>query len=246
MKKFLTAQWKDLILASYEIDPSLLADRIPAGTELDLYDGKCYVSLVGFLFADTRVMEFLIPNHINFEEVNLRFYVKRQAGDETRRGVVFIKEIVPRAAIAAVARIFYGEPYERWDMSSTREAALVRYKWSHGESDNSLAVRHGELRGKAEEGSLDAFITEHFWGYTRRGDDRTDEYRVEHPEWDLYKVLDHRADVDFGTVYGKEFAHLAVTRPRSVILAEGSEVSVYRGRSVELESDEAAEEGDAN
>ena len=104
MKKFLTAQWRDLLMVNYEVDPSLLADRVPLGTTLDLFEGKCFVSLVGFMFLDTRVMDFLIPFHVNFEEVNLRFYVKRETRTEIRRGVVFIKEIVPRGAIAWVAR----------------------------------------------------------------------------------------------------------------------------------------------
>ena len=103
MKKFLTAKWHDLIMVNYEVDPKLLEPRVPLGTELDLQDGKCFVSLVGFMFLDTRVMEFLVPFHVNFEEVNLRFYVKRETEDELRRGVVFIKEIVPKSAIAAVA-----------------------------------------------------------------------------------------------------------------------------------------------
>src|SRR6478752_5561862 len=112
MRKFLTARWQDLIMANYEVDPSLLASRVPAGTELDLEDGKCFVSLVGFMFLDTRVLGIPIPFHVNFEEVNLRFYVKREVEGEVRRGVCFIKEIVPRWAIATAARVLYGEPYE--------------------------------------------------------------------------------------------------------------------------------------
>src|SRR6478735_9893003 len=110
MRKFLTAEWRDLVMANYEIDPSMLADRVPRGTELDLHEGRCFVSLVGFMFLETRVMGFPVPFHTNFEEVNLRFYVKRKTEDEVRRGVVFIKEIVPRYAISTVARVMYGEP----------------------------------------------------------------------------------------------------------------------------------------
>src|SRR5678815_3083384 len=113
MRKFLTAKWHDLIMANYEVDSAVLVPLVPRGTELDLFDGRCFVSLVGFMFLDTRVFDFLIPFHVNFEEVNLRFYVKRETDNEVRRGVVFIKEIVPRAAIATVARVVYGEPYER-------------------------------------------------------------------------------------------------------------------------------------
>src|SRR3954451_3088626 len=120
MQKFLTARWQDLIMANYEVDSSVLAARVPAGTELDLHDGRCFVSLVGFMFLDTRVLGLPVPFHINFEEVNLRFYVRRQADGEVRRAVCFVKEIVPRYAIATVARVLYGEPYECWSMAHER------------------------------------------------------------------------------------------------------------------------------
>src|SRR5215204_299765 len=129
MRKFLTAEWRDLIMANYEVDPAALAARVPAGTELDLHEGKCFVSLVGFMFLNTRVMDFLIPFHTNFEEVNMRFYVRRETEGELRRGVVFVKEIVPRYAIAKIARTLYGEPYERWRMSHTRDGDDVEYGW---------------------------------------------------------------------------------------------------------------------
>src|SRR6476469_3486045 len=137
MKRFLTARWQDLIMANYEIDPELLSGRVPPGTELDLEDGKCFVSLVGFMFLETRVLGIPIPFHVNFEEVNLRFYVKREAEGETRRGVCFIKEIVPRWAIATVARVLYGEPYECRKMENHRDAAHVEYCWSGENARNS-------------------------------------------------------------------------------------------------------------
>ena len=146
MKKFLTAKWHDLIMANYEVEPELLAPRLPGGTEIDLYDGKCFVSLVGFMFVDTRVMDFLIPFHVNFEEVNLRFYVRRETDGEVRRGVVFIKEIVPRAAIAAVARRVYGEPYERWAMSNFRDDEYVAVQL---EQRRMLQIRSASNAAKA-------------------------------------------------------------------------------------------------
>src|SRR4029079_1533831 len=127
MRRFLTAKWNDLIMANYEVDPALLGPRLPAGTTLDLHEGRCFVSLVGFMFLDTRVLGFPVPFHVNFEEVNLRFYLKRELETEIRRGVVFIKEIVPRFAIATVARVMYGEPYECWSMSNRRDEREVMY-----------------------------------------------------------------------------------------------------------------------
>ena len=234
MKRFLTAKWHDLIMANYEVEPSVLVDRLPVGTELDLHEGKCFVSLVGFMFLDTRVMDFLVPGHINFEEVNLRFYVRRGTEGEVRRGVVFVKEIVPKTAIAAVARIMYGEPYERWEMSNFRDEHFVRYTWEHANCSNTISVERGPILGVPTKGSHEEFIIEHYWGYTKRGEDRTDEYKVEHPKWQLSEAGNPHIAVDCGTTYGKEFAFLSDAKPHSVLLAAGSDISVYKGEKIEI------------
>ena len=234
MKKFLTARWQDLIMANYAVDPSLLASRVPSGTELDLQEGKCFVSLVGFMFLETRVLGVPIPFHVNFEEVNLRYYVKRETEGETRRAVCFIKEIVPRFAIATVARVVYGEPYECWTMSHDRTETLVAYDWSKGGSRNRLSVETGESLGVPASGSHGEFIIEHYWGYTSRGDGRVDEYKVEHPKWELFSTKNEQLDVDFGRTYGDEFAFLADEKPYSILLAKGSEIAVYKGKPISL------------
>ena len=229
MRKFLRARWQDLIMANYEVEPSLLSGRVPHGTELDLQDGKCFVSLVGFMFLDTRVLGLPIPFHINFEEVNLRYYVKRETHDETRRAVCFVKEIVPRYAIATVARVVYGEPYECWKMGHTRDENTVSYNWSKGGLQNRLSVEIDESVGVPAIGSHGEFIIEHYWGYTSRSENRVDEYKVEHPKWELFSVKNEMIDVDFGQTYGVEFAFLTGAKPYSVLLAKGSEVAVYQG-----------------
>lgn len=221
-------------MANYEVDPSLLAGRLPAGTDLDLSDGKCFVSLVGFMFLDTRVLGLPIPFHVNFEEVNLRFYNKRELPGETRRAVCFVKEIVPRYAIATVARVLYGEPYECWQMDHERTETTVSYGWSKGGKKNRLSVEIDESVGVPGEGSHGEFIIEHYWGYTTRSGGRVDEYKVEHPKWELFSVKNEVIDVDFGVTYGPEFAFLAGEKPYSVLLAKGSEVSVYKGARINV------------
>lgn len=234
MQKFLTARWQDLIMANYEVDPSLLLSRIPLGTNMDLHDGKCFVSLVGFMFLDTRVLGVPIPFHVNFEEVNLRFYNKREVDGETRRAVCFVKEIVPRFAIATVARVVYGEPYECWEMGHERTETTVSYDWSKGGHRNRLSVEIDESVGVPAEGSHGEFIIEHYWGYTSRGGGRVDEYKVEHPKWELFSVKNEIIDVDFSATYGEDFAFLRGQRPDSIFLAKGSEVSVYKGARIHV------------
>jgi uncharacterized protein YqjF (DUF2071 family) len=234
MRKFLTAEWRDLIMANYEVDPALLADRVPHGTELDLNEGRCFVSLVGFMFLNTRVLGIPVPYHVNFEEVNLRFYVKREVQDEVRRGVCFVKEIVPRYAIAFVARTLYGEPYERWRMGNERSDLRVEYSWARSEVDCSLSCRLGANLGVPAADSHGGFVIEHYWGYTRRSQTRTDEYKVEHPKWELREVVLDRSeiDVDFGRVYGRDFGLLTDAKPYSMLFANGSQIAVYKGSPV--------------
>lgn len=221
-------------MVNYEVAPELLENRVPKGTSLDFHNGKLFVSLVGFMFLNTRVLGVSVPFHINFEEVNLRFYVKRETGTETRRGVCFVKEIVPRIAIATVAKVFYGEPYERWKMSHARTEKEVGYTWQKGDCVNQIKVEIDKNLGVPAENSHGEFIIEHYWGYTKRGRNRTDEYKVEHPKWELFEVRNVLVNVDFGKIYGDEFAFLNETEPTSVLLAKGSSIAVYKGFKIDV------------
>jgi uncharacterized protein YqjF (DUF2071 family) len=226
---FLTAEWRHLAMLNYEIDPAILTPFVPAGTELDSWSGKTFVSLVGFQFINTRVRGIPIPFHRNFEEVNLRFYVRHKADDGWRRGVVFIKEIVPRAAIAFIARKFYNEPYIALPMAHRIDSVSVEFSWRFNGRSNSLKViiRGGPRESRA--GSEAEFITEHYWGYTARRNGSTLEYRVEHPRWRVWDVQEAAMDCDVADLYGNQFVAGLSGKPSSVFLAEGSAVSVSKG-----------------
>jgi len=234
MSAFLTAEWNNIAMLNYAIEGSILAPFVPAGTELDTWNGTHYISIVGFLFANTRVSGYAIPLHRNFEEVNLRFYVRRKTDAGWKRGVVFIKEIVPRSMIALVAQYFYNEPYIGLPMShriQTQTGALqsVRYNWRFDGRQNSLAV---VVRGGLQPlmaGSEAEYITEHYWGYNRQKDGSTLEYQVEHPRWRYYDVAEASLQCDVGGLYGAQFQASMSRTPVSVFLAEGSAVIVHRG-----------------
>ncbi|NNE97811.1 MAG: DUF2071 domain-containing protein [Pyrinomonadaceae bacterium] len=234
MNKFLTARWEDLVMLNYEVKPILLQEFVPNGTSIDFYNGKCYASLVAFKFLDTKVLGLSVPFHTDFEEVNLRFYVARETKDEVRRGVVFVKEIVPKAAITFVARTMYGEPYETWEMSHEEDGNQLTYKWSDRSCENRIHVEGGENLGVPDEGSHAEFIIEHYWGYTKRGPNRTDEYKVEHPKWELIEIDYAEIEVDFANTYGKRFDFLSRSEPDSMLLAKGSEISVYKGEKLRI------------
>ncbi len=222
-------------MANYAFDSERLKPYLPHKTELDLRNGVCYVSLIGFMFMDTKVKGFKIPFHTNFEEVNLRFYVRFYDNGLWKRGAVFIKEIVPKSALTWVANTVYKEKYETMPMSHTWRQAdgqqLVQYNWKKTQW-NSLQVRTGLGLKEIQASSEEEFITEHYWGYTRINDQTTSEYGVEHPRWQVYETLDYTIDVNFADIYGPQFATLQDLKPQSVFLAEGSAIQVKEGRRI--------------
>lgn len=227
---FLTAEWRKLAIFNYDVDPRLLEKYLPNGTELDIWNGRCYVSLIGFVFKETRLKGIKMPFHNSFEEVNLRFYVKVNSNGVWKRGVVFIKEFVPRFMLAFVANVFYNENYQKVKMehtwSVTAYSTDVVYKWYNKGTQQSISVSASKEPSTIEEDSEIQFITEHYWGYARNGSKKTNEYEVKHPKWMHYKVENFKVDVDFAMNYGESFRFLNEKDPTSVILVEGSEVSV--------------------
>jgi uncharacterized protein YqjF (DUF2071 family) len=236
VKVFLEAEWRKLIMVNYAIDPKVLENYLPANTELDIWKGKCYVSLIGFMFLNTRVKGIKFPFHVNFEEVNLRFYVKRNIeGEMSRRGVVFIREIVPKPILSFIANKLYKEHYVSMPMQhewkQVEDAWKIAYKWKK-EKWYSCEVQVSNELQPILEGSEEEFITEHYWGYSKLSENKTLEYRVNHPRWEIYPVNSYSIEVDFKALYGQDFELLNHQLPDSVFLAEGSEIQVFNYRNI--------------
>jgi uncharacterized protein len=227
---FLTARWEQLIMANYALPPAVLEPYLPKGVEVDLRDGMAWASLVGFLFRRTRIFGLPVPLLGNFEEINLRLYVKRREGNETRRGVVFVNETVPYRAVAWMANLLYKEHYMAVPTRHRIEAGPlsdhIRYEWKTGRDWNHLAVQAGRNTAAMPPDSMEAFIFEHYYGYTRIDAERSEEYEVQHPSWEVRPVLDYSIACDFGRMYGPDFAFLGDAKPHSVFLAAGSDVRV--------------------
>jgi uncharacterized protein YqjF (DUF2071 family) len=230
---FLSGEWKKLVMINYAIDSSILAKYLPSHTQIDRWHGTCFLSLVGFMFQNTKLLGIKVPFHMNFEEVNLRFYVRYLDGETWKRGVVFIKEIVPKPALSWVANTIFKEHYVTLPMRHTwREESgvlTVRYQWKM-RNWHSFSVKTSNVLHPIGVGTEAEFITEHYWGYTKLSETSTSEYGVEHPRWEVYETSDYSIDVDFDDVYGETFAFLNKEKPRSVFLAGGSEIIVKQGR----------------
>jgi uncharacterized protein YqjF (DUF2071 family) len=224
-------------MQSYDVDADALAPLVPAGTALDLWRGRALVSVVGFRFLDTRVLGVAIPWHRDFDEVNLRFYVRRDVpGSETRHGVVFVGELVSRLAVALLARLAYNEPYRAVTMRSATPRGAdeapgrLAYEWRIGGDGEGLAATAVGAPAAPEPGSQAAFITQHHWGYTRQRDGGTVEYEVVHPPWRVWTAGGPTLTMDVARLYGPAFAPALARAPVSALVADGSPVSVYAPR----------------
>ena len=234
---FLTAEWRKLAFANFIIDKNVLKDYIPYGTELDLWKGNCYISVVGMMFKNTKILGVKIPYHVNFEEVNLRFYVRKFEHGRWRRGVVFIKEIVPKSAISFVAKNLYNENYETMKMSHTwkekNHKFYVEYCWGKSNTENMMSMTTDNNLKEIEDNTETEFILENYLGFAKVNDQKTHQYTVKHPRWKIYNVEDYNLNVNFGSIYGKPFDFLSKVKPHSVILVEGSEVAIESKKTLQ-------------
>ncbi len=229
-KSFLSAHWENLIMANYEVDSCVLRPYLPKGVELDFYNSKTYVSLVGFMFKQTRLFNIPIPFFGTFEEINLRFYVKRIEGATIKRGVVFIGETVPFKPVAWLANRLYKEHYmaipTKNTIGITDKSKFIKYQWKINKVWNHILANAVKQKEEMAPGSVEEFIFEHYYGYTKIDNQLSQEYRVNHPKWLLNKVTDYSIQCDFISMYGSDFAFLNNCQPDSVLVAEGSPVSV--------------------
>jgi uncharacterized protein len=231
MAVFLKANWEHIIMANYEIEPEILFPYLPKGVALDLYEGKAYISLVGFMFKNTKLFNIPIPFLGTFEEINLRFYVVRKEPDgKTKRGVVFINETIPYKTVAWMANKLYKEHYTvvptKHKIRTTATNQKIKFQWLLNKKWNSIYVEAETTSEAMKENSLQKFIYEHYYGYTKIDAFKTEEYQLQHPSWNVHNIVNYNIDCDFEAMYGKAFSILNSTKPEAVFIAEGSSVAV--------------------
>ncbi len=227
---FLKANWENLIMANYIVSPSVLLPFLPKGVEIDTYNGDAYVSLVGFMFKNTRLFKVPIPYFGSFEEINLRFYVIRKEGNEWKRGVVFVNETIPYQPVAWMANWLYKEHYisiptkHKWTIKEKTKEII--YDWKMGNKWNSLQVNASTDKKPMAVGSIEEYIFEHYYGYTKIDNQSSQEYEVMHPRWETNQITDYHIDCEFGAMYGEGFRFLNKEQPANIIMSEGSEVAI--------------------
>lgn len=229
---FLSAEWRQLAMLNYRVPRELLVEHVPRGTELDSWQGATYVSVVGFMFRRTRVLGIPVPFHGEFEEVNLRTYVRRAVNGDARRGVTFIRELVPRRAVAIAARLSYNEPYRTVPMAHRISSDSVEYSWQTAVGPTRFRVEDLGPAAPAAPGSEEEFITRRHWGATRQRDGSTSEYEVRHPPWTVRAARRAVIEGDLTGTYGDAFATVLGDNPDSAFVADGSAITVHWPRHI--------------
>jgi uncharacterized protein len=231
MAIFLKANWENIIMANYVINPKILVPFLPKGVELDFFNDKCYISLVGFMFKNIKLFNIPIPFFGSFEEINLRFYVKRiDENGLTRRGVVFINETIPYPIVAWMANKLYNEQYTvvptKHNIVEDKFFKIVEFEWLLNQKWNSIKVQATVASKEMEKNSLERFIYEHYFGYTKISESETEEYKLQHPSWKVSQVTDYAIDCNFEAMYSKSFSVLNEIKPEAVFIADGSAVAI--------------------
>jgi uncharacterized protein YqjF (DUF2071 family) len=235
-RALVTAEWRHLAMLNYAVDPAIVQPLVPAGTELDFWNGETYASVIGFQFLRTTFYRVPIPFHANFVEVNLRFYIRRRAPEGWRRGVAFVRELAPKRAVALVANLLYGERYLAVPMTHELQSGdgevprRLEYGWRYrGGSGRITLEPTGEALPLAE-GSHEEYIAEHYWGYSNHARGSV-EYEVAHPPWQYSPAVRASFSCDHaGAIYGDAWREALSGEPRSAFWADGSAVRVYAGR----------------
>ena len=231
----ITLDWQHLLTATWAVHPSLLAPMVPARAILDLWNGDALLSLVGMRAVNVRVSGLPVPLHQDFDQISMRFCVRREVAGETRRGLVFVKQIVPSASMTLVDRLLYHANYvnapTRHDIEPG-EQGWTSYEWLVGERWNRFsAVRAGAAVAPAEQ-SIEEFISHRPWAYSRQADGSTLESCAEHPRWEVWPAQEMLLDCDVAPLFGVEYVPVFASQPIATFVAVGSTVALNTPRRV--------------
>jgi uncharacterized protein len=231
---FLVANWENLVVATFETEKKLLQPYVPPGTELNDWNGRICMSLVGFMFTNTSLRGIPCPFFRSFEELNLRFYVRRKENNKWKKGVVFIKEIVPARLIGWAGKLLYRENFISLPMHHVfytgNNSQHVEYYWKVNKQTNYLKICSSLLPVISGINTLDSFICDHYTAFNKKGADQTISFAIQHNPWKVYPALTYDLRIDAQSLYGDAFAEAFNHKPLGVFLMDGSRTTVSAPR----------------
>ena len=182
----LTMRWEELLFLHWPMAAAVLRPHLPAGLELETFDGSAWLGVVPFRMARTRLRWLPpVPTTHTFPEINLRTYVR--AGG--RSGVWFFSlDAASRLAVES-ARLGFGLPYFAARMACRRDGECVHYHSERTDWRGPAASFRGDWRpvgsfAPAVRGTLLHFLVERYCMFvSRRGRLMCGE--VAHAPWQL-------------------------------------------------------------
>lgn len=183
-------RWLDLLFAHWPVDAERLRALVPAGLELDLYDGQAWLGIVPFTMADVAPRGVpAIPRFSRFPEINVRTYVRRSG----EPGIFFLSlDAASRPTVEGARRVFH-LPYFLATMSATTEAGAVAYRSRRVDRRGPPAVFEAVYQpiGPVEfatPGSLEDWLTRRMQLFSTDHRGRIWRTRIAHADWPLQRA----------------------------------------------------------
>lgn len=179
--------WGDLLFLHWRVPEELLRKHIPAGLDVDTYEGRAFVGVTPFTLWGVRpVFVPPVPFLSEFHEINVRTYVHAEGVP----GVWFFSLDANSTAAVLGARAFYRLPYFDARIDRTREGDTTVYSASRTDKEGAPAEFEarwdvGGDQPEAEPGTLDFFLTERYCLYAADGG-KLYRARIHHKPWPLH------------------------------------------------------------
>ena len=176
LHSFMAQKWENLLFLHWPVSKESLESTIPEDLEVDLFEGEAWLSVVGFRLSELRIKPFVQIPWKDFSELNLRTYVRDQAG---RRGVWFYSLDSSDLLAVVGARLLYGLNYRYASIDHNQKNDFIEYtsetKSKRGGIKGSISSSSPAMKmvgEMAKAGTLNYFLLERyrFWSkQTYRG-----------------------------------------------------------------------------
>ena len=238
LKLSISSEFRKVALLNYIIPQEVIEKYLPKHTKPDLYNGNCFISLVGFQVKKLKLNDVKVPLIKDFDEIDLQIYVKHFNGASWEKGVVVISRIFDQPGLAPLTNTIFQTNYishpSKSEVKEDQHGLEVKYSWQFDGKEQSFSVKSNNLAAPYDKGTEAAFILDRSLGFIRVTEEETLKYPVTHASWHLYTVEEYAVDVDFSRQYDPALNLLNSRIPHSVILTEGSTVEI--GENVEVSS----------
>ena len=189
---------EDVLFAHWRVDARELEPHLPAGLELDRFDGAAYLGITPLRLTGLRLRGTVpLPRVSSLLALGVRAYVT--AGGKP--GIWFLSlDTSSRPAVEA-ARRAYGLPSFQASIRATGRDGLTEYRCARRDAERphvfEAAYRPVAAARPARPGSLEAFLAERYCLYAADERGRLRRAEIHHPPWPLRRA---EAEIELNTM----------------------------------------------